>query len=388
MANYWEKQDAYKQKDEWDSHVYYRRIGSQWVKQDTVLSVEKPAPIPTNCVTFSSAEAFTIAVNNTKKNWDGILYYSTDAETWSEWSGTTEIASGKHGKDQRLYIRGVGNTKITGIYNSNSMWVFNGGSVRCDGNAENLLDYTLVANGQHPTMAQYCLAHLFYLWTTLTSAPELPATTLAKYCYYNMFCGCDSLTTAPELPAATLADYCYYQMFDGCDNLVKAPKLSAITLANRCYYMMFRSCKSLNHAPELPATTLAVGCYIQMFVNCTSLTTPPELPAINLEELCYTDMFANCTNLVALPKLIATNLKFRCYDGMFGGCTGIKLSETQTGEYQTPYRIPTSGTGTAEDNALRWMFRETGGTFVGEPDIEDAGTPKINKTYYTSNTVV
>lgn len=388
MANHWEKQDAYKQKDEWDSHGFYRRIGSQWVKQDTVLSVEKPAPIPTNCLTFSSVEPFTIAVDNAKKNWDGTLYYSTDTETWSEWDGTTAVASAKHGSEHRLYMRGSGNSKITGIYNSNSKWVFTGNTVRCDGNIENLLDYMAVSNGEHPTMSKYCFAHLFYLWSTLTSTPELPATTLEEYCYYNMFCGCDALTESPDLPATTLKASCYRDMFDGCDNLTVAPELPATTLADRCYYAMFKGCKSLKTAPKLPATKMVVGCYLQMFCYCTSLVVAPELPATELDEMCYDDMFANCTSLVAIPKLIATTLEFRCYESMFKGCTSVKLSETKTGEYQTPYRIPTSGTGVMADNALRWMFDGTGGTFVGEADIEDSGTPKINKIYYTSNTVV
>ena len=65
---------------------------------------------------------------------------------------------------------------------------------------------------------------------------------------------------------------------------------------------------------------------------------------------------------------------------MFKGCTKIKLSRSQTGEYPTEYRIPTSGTGTIALDALTEMFMDTGGTFTG--------TPNINTTYYTSNTVV
>ena len=34
-----------------------------------------------------------------------------------------------------------------------------------------------------------------------------------------MFYGCTSLTTAPELPATSLADNCYYHMFYGCSSL-------------------------------------------------------------------------------------------------------------------------------------------------------------------------
>src|SRR5574344_2006953 len=55
--------------------------------------------------------------------------------------------------------------------------------------------------------------------TSLTTAPELPATTLAEQCYSYMFNGCTALTTAPELPATTLANYCYQSMFKNCTNL-------------------------------------------------------------------------------------------------------------------------------------------------------------------------
>lgn len=83
--------------------------------------------------------------------------------------------------------------------------------------------------------------------------------TPADYRYFvsNMFYNCTSLTTAPELPATTLADSCYYGMFYGCKSLIKAPELPATTLAYECYSYMFYGCTSLTTAPELPATTLA-----------------------------------------------------------------------------------------------------------------------------------
>ena len=65
---------------------------------------------------------------------------------------------------------------------------------------------------------------------------------------------------------------------------------------------------------------------------------------------------------------------------MFRGCSKIKLSKTQTGEYQTEYRIPTSGTGVTAGIALNSMFTATGGTFKS--------SAAINTTYYTSNTVI
>ena len=88
-----------------------------------------------------------------------------------------------------------------------------------------------------------------------------------------MFYGCTSLTTAPELPATTLAGGCYSSMFQGCPSLESAPELPATTLDYGCYGDMFQGCSSLTTAPELPATTLANYCYMRMFNGCTNLNT-------------------------------------------------------------------------------------------------------------------
>ena len=312
--------------------------------------------LPSPYLSFLGNEDFTLKTNNTTKNWDGTLEYSTDTSTWNTWNGAEISSAGS-----KLYLRGTGNTKITGN-SADYKFVFTGTNalkIACEGNIENLLDYETVSAGGHPTMAGYCYYAMFNGCTALTTAPALPATTLADYCYGYMFQGCASLTSAPALPATTLADYCYGYMFFKCTALTTAPELPATKLTNMCYYNMFRGCASLTSAPALPATTLAEWCYSAIFQDCTSLTTAPELPATTLVE--------------------------GCYNGMFFGCTKIKLSATQTGEYQTPYRIPTSGTGTTAvgaSNALGNAFVGTGGTFKD--------TPSINTTYYlsTSNTVV
>jgi hypothetical protein len=89
---------------------------------------------------------------------------------------------------------------------------------------------------------------MFQDCTSLTTAPELPATTLASDCYNGMFYNCRSLSTAPSiLPATTLATHCYYYMFYGCSSLTTAPELPATTLANNCYGSMFRGCSKLNY---------------------------------------------------------------------------------------------------------------------------------------------
>ena len=317
---------------------------------DVIRERLQAAP-PLPYLTFKSPNSFTLAVNDATKNWDGTLEYSTDASAWSTWDGTTTLSSANNDGEYVLYLRGTGNTVITGS-TRDYKWVLTGTDVSCIGNIENLLDYATVESGAHPTMTNHCYSYMFYGCTSLAQAPALPATTLAIGCYQNMFGGCTSLAQAPALPATTLANFCYQSMFSGCTSLTQAPALPATTLAIGCYQSMFSGCTSLTQAPALPATTLAIGCYQYMFGGCTSLTQAPALPATTLADYCY--------------------------NGMFYGCSKIKLSSTQTGEYTQEYRIPSSGTGKTATDALTDMFTDTGGTFTG--------TPEINTTYYLSNT--
>ena len=146
-------------------------------------------------------------------------------------------------------------------------------------------------------------------------------------------------------------------------------------VANFCYALMFYGCTNLITAPELPATTLAKYCYQGMFNSCTSLTAAPELPATTLAESCYANMFSRCSSLVQAPELPATTLASFCYRGMFRLCTSLKISTTQSPEYPTAWRIPSSGT--ISSTATNWnldMLENTGGTFTSNPSI--------NTTYY------
>jgi hypothetical protein len=49
-----------------------------------------------------------------------------------------------------------------------------------------------------------------------------------------MFSGCKSLTTAPELPATTLADACYSCMFINCSKLNYIKMLATDISASNC----------------------------------------------------------------------------------------------------------------------------------------------------------
>ena len=352
-------------------------------------------------LTFSSPSSFTLNTNDKKKHWDGTLEYFTSNKTWYTWYGTTTLSSVNNDGEHVLYLRGTGNTVITGN-NNNYKWKLTGTDIKCIGNIENLLDYATVESGEHPTMADYCYSDMFYQCTSLTQAPALPATALTSGCYKNMFSGCDSLAKAPALPATTLTSNCYHNMFRSCDSITQAPALPATTLASECYrgmflgcaltkapalpvttladgcyYEMFSYCANLAQAPILPATTLASECYRSMFSGCDSLAKAPNLPATTLANNCYLSMFSSCDNLTQVPDLPATELAEGCYKYMFQGCTSLKLSTTKTGEYMQEYRVPSSGTGTTATNSLTNMFSSTGGTFTG--------TPEINTNYYLSS---
>ena len=359
-------------------------------------------PAGKSYLTFRSLSSFTLKVNDITKHWDGTLEYFASDKTWTVWDGTTTLSAVADDGEYILYLRGTGNTVITGS-NSNYRWVLTGTDIKCIGNIENLLDYATVASGGHPIMATYCYRGMFYGCTSLTQAPALPATTLASSCYGGMFSGCNSLTQAPALPATTLVDNCYSFMFKGCTSLTQAPALPATILKSNCYQSMFDGCTALIQAPALPATTLVTGCYQNMFYGCTSLTQAPALPATTLASGCYHAMFCSCIGLTQAPALPATTLANDCYDGMFSSCisltqapalpatilanncysymfyrcTSLKLSSSKTDKYTQEYRIPSSGEGTTATDALKNMFTSTSGTFTG--------TPAINTTYYLSS---
>ena len=247
--------------------------------------------IQTPYLTFSSPNSFTLKVSDTKKHWSGTLEYSTDTSTWSTWDGTTTLSSATNGNDNVLYLRGSKNKVITGD-NKNYCWVLTGSNIVCNGNIENLLDYTTVKYGMHPTMIDNCYTGMFQNCAGLTQAPALPATTLAESCYSSMFSGCSKLTQAPALPATTLAINCYGLMFYNCKNLTQVPALPATTLVNMCYRRMFRGCTKIKLsatqteeytvAYRIPMTgtgTTATNALVEMFMSTGGTFT--DVPTIN-----------------------------------------------------------------------------------------------------------
>ena len=198
---------------------------------------------------FSSANPFSISA---PKNWDGKLEY-TNGSGWKMWDGSA-IASGEIENNHYIYLRGTGNSKITGTTSSSVKWSIIGTNIACNGDIDLLLDYSTVKNGNRPAMASYCYSNMFQGCTSLTTAPSLPATTLANNCYNSMFQGCTSLTTVPSLPATTLANNCYNSMFYLCTKI----KLS--TTASGTYTKSYR-------IPQNGTGTTASGALVYMFGN-------------------------------------------------------------------------------------------------------------------------
>ena len=167
------------------SHTFsISRIVEQVVKIDPKYLSISSKPKGESYLTFSSPNKFILGLNGNTKHWDGTLEYFTSNDTWTIWDGTSNLSAITNGGEYVLYLRGTGNTVITG---SGDGWSFNGTDIKCIGNIENLLDYATVKSGVHPGMSDHCYSRLFQGCTSLTQAPDLPATMLATGCYQNMF---------------------------------------------------------------------------------------------------------------------------------------------------------------------------------------------------------
>lgn len=268
-------------------------------------------------VTFT-AEEDNSSIGLEKLSTNQTLEYSTDTTIWNTFNTATNIPLNNGDK---VYVRGVLSAN-NGEYNYTQFKMT--GKIAASGNCNAIWNY----EDLNAPLKAYCGFDMFRGCSSLTTAPELPATKLenARSCYHYMFYGCTSLITVPELPATVLDQHCYHYMFFGCTSLTTAQKIlpaTKLTYADFCYENMFERCTSLTTAPELPATKLGGQCYGYMFRRCTSLTTAPELPATELTNYCYNYMFDGCTSLTTAPELPATKLAYGCYENMFSNCTNL-----------------------------------------------------------------
>lgn len=309
-----------------------------WITSNAV-QVEDPHPThdtDKHCLVFSSPTDFTLEAieegsdhlgrdpemggvepwTTNRGYWDGIMLYSTDGLHWSEW--------GEYGSSGASYgLPSVdGKLYLRGIGNTGF-------------------------SSQEAPSDQNPLASCAYYW-------QLTGEQISCEGNIETLLDCGKVANG-EHPEAV--SECFIRLFGGwndCPALISAPDILMETIPN-------------------------MGCY-HMFDGCTNLVKAPRIAATNIEYEALRGMFSGCTSLNQLPELLSTNIPGDAYSGMFSGCSSIKLSTEKTDEYKYEYRIPSTGTGTAEDGALDDMFVSTGGTFTG--------TPEINVTYYTSNEIV
>jgi hypothetical protein len=134
-------------------------------------------------------------------DYDNQVVFSYDKQNWSNYEFGTEITLENIG--DKVYFRAADNV---------DNWSFEGyqfdiknGKIAASGNLNTLLK----ADGSvlNLTGRDYCYYYMFSHCTSLTQAPELPATELASNCYHYMFVYCDSLTQAsfPNLEKDTVA---------------------------------------------------------------------------------------------------------------------------------------------------------------------------------------
>ena len=65
-------------------------------------------------LTFSSPNSFTLAVGDATKHWDGTLEYFSSDKIWTVWDGANTLSAVAYDGEYVLYMRGTGNTVITG----------------------------------------------------------------------------------------------------------------------------------------------------------------------------------------------------------------------------------------------------------------------------------
>ena len=299
-------------------------------------------------LTFTADAAQTMTINTYNSYvLDESMQYSLNGGEWVQLTAETAITFGGDKGTLRLRGKSANGTATSSSSRAQISFGDDNVQVACSGDIRTLVDYenyTTVSTAK----ARFC--KLFLGCGSLTSAPELPATTLTEYCYYMMFYNCTSLTMAPELPATTLAVSCYESMFNGCTSLTAAPELKATTLAESCYYQMFSGCTNLTAAPELPATTLFANCYYKMFNGCTSLTVAPELPAATLVNWCYYRMFYGCTNLSNITMLATDISASGCLNDWVSGVasTGTFTKAASLIQGSETGQIPTGTSGIPE----------------------------------------
>ena len=241
-------------------------IPARWAVVVEGSAIPDPGPADEDYLCFTSTGDSTVSIRQkgtpTDISKSKVLLYKVNNGEWS----TLGLVSNIYLHDgDKAYIKSDDIKPMAETSQIYKYFVMTG-SIAASGNVMSLIAFS-------DTMPNDCFSNLFIDCTSLTTSPELPATTLSKGCYSNMFEGCTSLTQAPALPATTLAESCYHSMFIDCTSLTIAPALPATTLAPYCYSQMFIRCSNLNYVKALFTDMSAKNCVWGWLRNVSTVGT-------------------------------------------------------------------------------------------------------------------
>jgi hypothetical protein len=199
-------------------------------------------------------------------------------------------------------------------------------------------------------------------------APELPATEMRPD-YYN----------SPDDYSFGTMD-CYMQMFQDCTSLTEAPELPATTLAHGVYQNMFQGCTSLQKAPVLPAAKVADGAYYRMFYGCTSLNYVKCLATDIGEEWAVEEWLGNVSSTGTFVKTYGMTSWQTGDSGIPAGWTVnelVTLNSDDEGNYWATFYSDASYT--ADENTTVYTAKVSGDQSKVElTEVDDKTIPAGN----------
>lgn len=354
--------------------------GKLWCENDP----DKDIPY----IKFSSSNPFTLKTNSGGKIWTpttALIEYSYDKETWTNWGGSL-INSGPKNV---LYLRGSNATAFgmgTSTSSTHKRLILNGENIKISGDIEGLLSHGSRIDGEFPNVTNGTFRYLFEDCTALVDASNLKfkRTSLPKQYMESMFRNDTNLRYPPRVIEATTigVESCAYSFC--ASGIVRTPKFKALSVANKGFCGTFQDSHELLTAEDFDVTeTTGEQAFNYTFWRCIKLQRTPRMSTITKVTGQYTfrAIFCQCTELKTVAKFNVLNLPSSTFRVAYYQSPLIKISETRTGEYINPYRIPSVGTATETGTETTYgMFSSTGGTFTDDP--------VINTTYYTSNEVV
>lgn len=291
----------------------------------------------TGFIKFKSATANTTLTFKQTATYANKLQTSTDNITYTDYTAGTAITG------TEIYVRGIGNSKISGTSGSTDdatypFTISGATDVILYGNANMLLDYTDNTNNDM-TMGIACFRRLFGSQSSLKNMGYfiLPNNSVSDYCYDNMFNNCTNIATNQNtsLPAQTVGSYAYRHMYGGCSNLTTSWR-SVILAKNTSNYMAYymynvtlATCKTWLMAH---ARTFGTYSFARVYANCTKVTgvnkeffLPLTDGTISGQNVCER-IFVSCTGLTTLPAGLfdgITTLGVAEFSNAFNACTGL-----------------------------------------------------------------